>query len=224
MQQIFSTEAYRAANYKFLDYLSLNSNKLGIGSNVDMDNANIQPYTIRLHAKLVNGQNTYEFRLKGAIAPLSIEKTLADSDIFQGYAMALCLQQYDPTAPDFKSGLWSYPDATQFAAFAPPLELIYAGNTIINTDGTNRLQNFDNHLFRTAPGGPAVYGPSMEERGYYVFPSYPILFGSKSNTITVNLAQGSTTAIANTGANTNNIVILLHGFRFTGISAAGCQV
>ena len=92
MQQIFSTEAYRAANYKFLDYLSLNSNKLGIGSNVDMDNANIQPYTIRLHAKLVNGQNTYEFRLKGAIAPLSIEKTLADSDIFQGYAMALCLQ------------------------------------------------------------------------------------------------------------------------------------
>ena len=226
METMFTTNPGRAAYMKFLDYLSSNSAALGIPY-VSMDNANVSPYTIRLHTKLVAGQNSYEFNFKNIPGLLSIEKTLADSDIFQGFGIALGIQRYNPASPDFSKPIWTYPDTTEFTTVAPGLELIYNGHSTLNTDGTDRIQKFDNHLFRCAPGGGGIYGPSYEERGYYLFPGYPIILGSKTNKFTVAVAQGDTTTvpIGGSGATSNNLVLLIHGFRFTGVNnGTGCNV
>ncbi len=224
LQQNFVSNDYRAALHKFVDHLQGNGSAYGLAAPVTMENAVIAPYTIRMHTSLKAGTNSYDFDLKNGIAPLAIEKRLADSDIFQAFGMSLSLQQYDPAAADFSKPLWTHPDATAFGTGAPCCELIYAGNTTFNTDGTNRIQNFDNSLFRFAPGGNLVYGSSFEERGYYLFAGYPIILGNKVNKITVNLAPGATTNIPGTGAASNNLVVLIHGFRFTGVNNGGaCQ-
>ncbi|MCC7026729.1 MAG: hypothetical protein IT265_07215 [Saprospiraceae bacterium] len=224
MLQYFTTDSYRAALLKFIENLNANRFKLGINEEITLDNANIAPYTVRLHSKLASGQNSYDLDLKTG-SGVVVEKKLVDSDIFQAFGMAMGIQRYDPTAPDFSKPIWFSPDATEFTTAAPQLELLYNGDSTINTDGTNRLQRFDNHLFRTAPSGQAVYGPSFQERGYYIFPSYPVFYGSKVNKVTINLAPGATNLIAGAGVTSNNLVILLTGFRFNGInSGTGCNV
>lgn len=236
MEQIFVVDPYRNALHNFINTLNENAGAFGIPGGINLSNANLQPYTLRLHTQLKAGANSYDLDLKNANNQLSIEKRLVDGDIFQAYGMCMAIQKYDPTAPDFSTQLLTHPDPTYFPDIeAKCLELLYNGKTVFNTNSTNRIQDFDNHLFRYSPPGvftgtlaaPVTnpgYGATLEQRGYYIFPSYPIIEGNKTNKIQVNLAQGATTNIGGTGADSNNLVILIHGFRYSGFNGGGsCQ-
>lgn len=237
MDQIFVVDPHRNALHNFVKNLNDNAGEFGINAEVNLANANIQPFVLRLHRNLEAGTNSYDFDLKQGPNQLSVEKRLVDGDIFQALGMALCVQKYDPAAPDFSTQLLTHPDPTYFGANeAKALELVYNGKTQFSTDSTNRIQDLDNHLFRVsqqgvftgtiaAPTTNPSYGPSFPERGYYMFAGYPIIQGRKVNRVTVNLAQGSSTNIGGTGANKNNLVVLIYGFKFSGFSSmpGSCQ-
>lgn len=243
LTQIFSSEPYRAAAHVFVDKLNTNAAAWGISTDVNLDNALIMPYTIRLHVKLEANKNSYELDLKNGGTPglSSIERRLTDGDIFQAFATSVGIQKYDHTAatPDFSQPIFNAPDPQYFNAAneKAALELIYNGTSDLVTDGTSRIMSFDNHLFRyaapgtfngtvAAPVDNSQYGPTFEERGYYVYPLYPIVFGSKNNKFKLNLAPGSTAAIAQAGTSANNLVVLIHGFKFSGTTSGTgqCQI
>lgn len=232
--QNFVQNPWRASAFAFiakLQSLAL-AGVQGIPSDLTEDNANIQPFIIRVHQSIVNGTTSYSFDLKAGNTPgLSIEKKLTNNDVFMLVSSALCLQKYDPAAPDFSKPLFTHPDPTYFtAAIAAQLELIYGGKMSLKAGSNNRIDMLDTSLLRYSPGANfngtvtapvdnPQYGPYAEDRGYFDHGIYPIIFGNETNVVEFSLAQGSTASIADTGANKNNLVYLGLGWKFLGTTS-----
>jgi hypothetical protein len=163
--------------------------------------------------------------------PLEIK--LNQNDIFMVTAIGVALRKVNG---DVHKPLQTFPDPKYFAGAgeAQALEAIYNGTMSVTTDSLKRVDEMALHHCRFVPGVQndttdnilPGYGPTLEERGYFTINPNIILDGSKSNIIDVILGAGSLAAIAGPGPDVNHLVVLLHGFLFSGQVAGpeGCLV
>lgn len=227
---MFALDRRRASFYIFLEALS----KLFPG--ISAENALIMPFVIRVHQTLVNGRSKYTLDLAvGTSNQVAVEKKLQKSDVFMLTGLKLGIQKYDPANPDFNSPIFGYADPTFFtAAIAKQIEKIFQGNLSLKTGTQTRIDQLDNDLLKLVPNGnfagtlaaPTDYpehGGSLEGKGYFDLGSYPILLGENKNTIEIELASGDISGIADTGAGSNNLVLMALGWVYRGDVSPGGQ-
>lgn len=210
----------------------------------------IQEADLRLEALLSPLRTTYQLNLyevENAGRPLELR--LNRNDMYFVRGMALCVTRQDAVADPEQYGnypLWTYPDPNYFNGSvggagtieASCLENIWNGKTSFITQPTTRIQSFLNFNFRYVPellytesainyaGGPPTnptypsYGPTDEKRGFFMFGSMPVLYGSQNNQVQIELGQGDVSAIdgavdsAGSAVDTRNVLVcLLKGFK-----------
>jgi hypothetical protein len=229
MDNYFLSRDYRQAMMAFSTHLGVTPTQL--------DKSAMTPFEIQLHSKLADGTNSYELDLRSG-SGVSVESKLLAGEIFFCYGMAISVTKYDPAAPSRTKPYLQSPDPGFFPANeVGPLELIWNGDVSITVGSVNKVQKLKANHFRFAPaagylGGHAAltalaqYGPSFEERGFFLWGLYPIFSGDEANKISLSLAPGTTTNLQGTaGAGTNNLVFQLVGFKYSGSNGGGnCSI
>lgn len=230
MDSIIITRDYRQALMAFAAKLNLDVSELNLHA--------ITPYDIELHQPLSATTTSYQATLKdGSGKPW--ERRLASGEIFFCYGIAIQVTKYDPaSSTTIDRPYFSYPDPNFFSATneSRALELIWNGDFELQNNTTSRIQNFKCQHFRYVPrtgyaGTPAVptglnqYGPSFEERGFFLNATYPVFDGSETNTVKLTLGTGTGAAIVGSaGALQNQLVIKMAGFKYTGpINPGSCN-
>jgi len=218
---IIITRDYRQAVMAFAGKLNVSAS--------DLDMANITPYDIELHTPLSNTSNTYSLDFKDG-GGKSWEKRLKSGELFFAYGIGIFVTKYDPAAMSQNRPYFSYPDPNFFATAgeSAALELIWNGDVDLITNSVNRIMGFKAHHFRTVPKGnytgtpgtPTAlneWGPSFEQRGFYLPALYPLFDGDETNTIKLTLGVGSQTGVAGgAGVLQNQLIFKLTGFKYSG--------
>lgn len=223
MTNIFSVNNFRAAGFVFKEYLAKE-----MGSSPDQ--IAISPYVVRVTKPLSATESSYDFTFTNSQTKNASELLLADSDIIQIYGISLGIQKFAAAATDFSTIQYNWPDPAVFTAGtgaeAKSLELIYGGLFNLWTGNTLRIPNLHNSVFRTAPSGGGIYGPTAEERGYFIPNEYPVMYGNKQNRVNVSVAIGDKTAMPQSGATANNLVLQFLCFRYNGQNSdvTGCSL
>jgi len=140
--------------------------------------------------------------------------------------------------------LWTYNDenyfvgaATAAATEAQSLETIWQGRLSFKTNNFSRFTDIFTNKMKYVPADQFInlavtgqvahtypsYGADYDQRGYHELHGNLILNGADDNIVTLNLGAGDTSAIAGDGTELgegkdicNKLVLLIHGYEFTG--------
>jgi len=218
----------------------------------------IQEADLRLEQLLSPIRDNYTFNLyetPGADRPQ--ETRLNRNDMFFVRGLAVCVYKQDDTQDPAQYGnspLFTYPDPNFFNGTLAgsvdewaSLELIWNGSTSFLTDPVTRIQKFLNFNCRYAPerafmetaynyaAGPPTnptfpgYGPTDEQRGFFMFSYMPAIYGNMNNRAQIELGvgdrgtiDGATDAAGEAVTTRNVLALLLKGYKvLNGAEAAG---
>ncbi len=190
----------------------------------------INPKTLRLHARLIASKNTYTFfTSENPTGDHPLDIKLTRNNAFVAFGIGLWLKKEGSTSGSENYGNYPYftfPDPNYFVGnnTSNPEEFealytVYNGNLDFITKPVNRLEKLSCTNFLYVPekstqkqASPMVndewpsFGPSESEKGMYRLASGIIIDGGDDNQFQLNLASGDTTVIAG-GLTSGNVAV-----------------
>lgn len=177
------------------------------------------PRTLRME-QAVTARTQYKFNFyENAAQDSSTEIKLSRTDAFFISHLGLNLRKGGGTT-EHESVLqtWPNPEIFTTAGAAAELEQFYNSKITFSTSPVNRLTDLHTSFFRYNPGrindtnaalGNSMYGPSMEQKGYFAIQPGIILDGYQDNELILDTGDS---VFSNAVGQNNYVVALAFGF------------
>ena len=209
--------------------------------------------TLRLEVPYIGGKNSYELAIvenKGSDRPLERKLNRNDGFVLSHLGFGITKQDTSVSPAQYANfPVLTFPDPNFFAGVsggiseAGCLECSYNGDVSLKVNNTEIIQEFSLLHNRFVPergytllAAPQVanewpmYGPHMEQRGFYPYSVNAILNGQDNNTLNFQLGAGNTEQIAGLtdkdggAVNTRNVaVFFLHGYEIAEAAQSGLR-